>query len=232
LPALKPKHLESAAHLDEQSPRIFEWPRIIQLALLGAIRVNLRRQLVKRIQKVCWIYLSDIFFVTPTARLAAVNPKINCRFVAITPENCVRVRDFRDEDLVAEFREKVQRGEKGFFAVCEGKMAGSIWATVNECAAPTVVRGCMKLMPREALIHDIVTGIKSRGLGIGPYMVTQISPILLQECGVSRIIIDVNVRNSASLKMMNKAGLRAQQKALAISAFQKLVFHKTLRTYA
>jgi RimJ/RimL family protein N-acetyltransferase len=194
--------------------------------------VNLRRQLVKKIQKVGWVYLSDIFFVTPEDRLAAVHPKINCQFVAITPDNCIRVRDFREEELVAEFREKVQRGEKGFFAVCEGKMAGSIWATVNESAVPTVVRGFMRLMPREALIHDIVTGTKFRGLGIGPFMVTQISPILLQQCGVSRIIIDVNVRNTPSLRMMNKAGLQAQQKALAISAFQKLVFHKTLGSHA
>ena len=139
--------------------------------------------------------------------------------------------DRRRARILAE-RAKVQRGEKGFFAVCEGKMAGSIWATVNESAVPTVVRGFMRLMPREALVHDIVTGTKFRGLGIGPFMVTQICPILLQQWGVSRIIIDVNVRNSRSLKMMNKAGLRAQQKALAISAFQTLVFHKTIRRYA
>jgi hypothetical protein len=187
------------------------------------------RQLVKKIQKVFWIYLSDMFFVTPEDRLVPVHPKIDCRFVAIALENCIRVRDFRDEALVAEFREKVQRGEKGFFAVCEGKMAGSIWATVNESALPTVVRGFMRLMPREALVHDIVTGTNLRGLGIGPFMVTQICPILLQQWGVSRIIIDVNVRNSRSLKMMEKTGLRAQQKALAISAFQTLVLHKTIR---
>jgi len=211
---------------------LFELPRIVLFALLRPQAGELVRQLVKKIQKVFWIYLSDMFFVTPEDRLVPVHPKINCRFVAITPENCIRVRDFREEALMAEFRAKVQRGEKGFFAVCEGKMAGSIWATVNESAVPTVVRGFMRLMPREALVHDIVTGTKFRGLGIGPFMVTQICPILLQQWGVSRIIIDVNVRNSRSLKMMNKAGLRAQQKALAISAFQTLVFHKTIRRYA
>lgn len=224
------KRLESARGF--KNGALVEGTQSFLLALLGANWVNLRRQLVKKIQKVCWIYLSEIFFVTPEDQLVDVQPKINCQFVAITLENCIRVRDFREEDLVTEFQEKVQRGEKGFFAVCEGKMAGSIWATVNESAVPTLVRGFMRLLPREALIHDIVTGTKFRGLGIGPFMVTQISLILLQQCGVSRIIIDVNVRNRPSLKMMNKAGLRAQQKALAISAFQKLVFHKTLRVYA
>jgi len=193
--------------------------------------MDLRRQLVKKIQRVFWIYLGEIFVVLPEDLLPTVHPKVTCEFVAITRENCSRVEDFREKDLAAEFLEKVLRGEKGFFAVRQGHTAGSIWATINQSKVPTIVRGFMKLMPQEALIHDIVTGVEHRGIGIGPFMVTQILPILFQRYGVSRVVIDVNVKNTASLKMMDKAGLHAKQRALAISAFQKLAFHKTLKEY-
>jgi len=193
--------------------------------------VNLWRMLTRKVQKVFWIYLSDIFFVYPENSLATVRPKVACDFVAITLENCAQVRDFRENERAAEFREKLIRGEKGFFAVNDGKMVGSIWATVNEGSVPLVARGFMRLIPGEALIHDIVTSANHRGFGIGPFMVVQISEILFRHWRIRRIIIDVNVKNISSLRMMNKAGLRAQQKALAISAFEKLVFHKVIANY-
>jgi RimJ/RimL family protein N-acetyltransferase len=125
----------------------------------------------------------------------------------------------------------VLRQEIGFFAECEGKACGSIWATINKDAKPSVVRGHIKLKPGEALIHDIVTGEQFRGMGIGPYMVQQISTFLLRECGVSKIIIDVNSSNQPSLRMMAKAGLPVKERVLYISAFGSFVWQKVLQDY-
>lgn len=193
--------------------------------------MNLRRHTVKAIQKIGWIYVSDLFFVTPSDRLADVQTNKQCELLAITSENAVRSCEFREEDLTAEFRAKLEKGEAGFFAVVEGQAAGNIWATVNRSPKPATVRGFMRLMPKEALIHDIVTGTNFRGLGIGPYMVTQIVPILFGHESVQRIVIDVNVKNTPSLKMMRKAGLRAKEKAVAVSLFQNLIYRKTLENY-
>jgi hypothetical protein len=107
-------------------------------------------------------------------------------------------------------------------------MVGSIWATVNQSTEPKVVRTYMKLMPNEALVHDIVTGKAFRGRGIGPFMVGRISSVLLNELGVRKIIIDVNVRNGPSLRMMEKAGLKANEKTLSVSAFGRLISRKLL----
>lgn len=194
--------------------------------------MDLRRLVVKAIQKVGWIYLGEVFVVHRGDPLATMHPKASCEFVAITNENYNSVCDFRDSELAPEFLQKVSRGEIGFFAVCDGRAAGSIWATINRSPAPVVVRGFMRLLPKEALIHDIVTGTNYRGIGIGPFMVTQILQVLFQQHEAQRVIIDVNVKNTPSLKMMNKAGLQADHRALAVSAFQRLAFHKVLKKYA
>jgi RimJ/RimL family protein N-acetyltransferase len=139
------------------------------------------------------------------------------------------VRDFRGKERVSEYRDKLRNNELGFFAESEGKMVGSIWSTINTAQVPKVVRTFMRLMPNEALIHDIVTGDEFRGKGVGPYMVTQIASILLNEYGVNRIVIDVSVRNRRSLRMMSKVGLQAREEVLYISAFGRLVLQRTIR---
>jgi RimJ/RimL family protein N-acetyltransferase len=107
-------------------------------------------------------------------------------------------------------------------------MVGSIWATVNHTQVPRVVRTYMRLMPGEALIHDIVTGESFRGMGVGPFMVSRFASVLLNDYRVSQIIIDVNSRNGASLHMMDKAGLQVKEQMLYISAFGKLVLQKAV----
>ena len=159
-------------------------------------------------------------------------PSAKCGFIPITVENCFRVGDFRDEGRISEYRHKLAKTEIGFFAECDGKMVGSIWATINNGSVPAVVRTYMKLMPNEALIHDIVTGERSRGKGVGPFMVVRIASSLLSKYGVSRIIVDVNVRNRPSLRMMEKAGLQVKVKVLYVSAFGNLVRQKVLKHYA
>ena len=191
-----------------------------------------RQTLTKKLQKLFWIYLTNNFIITTASDFIMTEPAIKCGFTPVTSTNYFRVRDFRDESRIREYREKLAGKEKGFFAECDGRMVGSLWATINSAPVPTVVRTYMRLMPNEALIHDIVTGREFRGLGVGPFMVGRIASILLNEHGVSRIVIDVNVRNSPSLRMMDKAGLQMRQQVLYVSAFGKLILQKSLRQYS
>jgi RimJ/RimL family protein N-acetyltransferase len=183
----------------------------------------------KSLQKWFWIYLTNNFLVTRLDDLKPIEAAVRCEFLPITLSNYSRVMDFRDESRVPEYREKLANKETGFFVQSDEKMIGSIWATINNTDRPLVVRSYVKLVADEALVHDIVTGEQFRGMGVGPFMVGRICTFLLTELGVSKIIIDVNVRNSRSLRMMNKTGLRPSQKMLSISAFGKLMCQMSLR---
>lgn len=189
---------------------------------------QVRRRLVKRLQNVGWVYYTNNFYIDGVAGVTVPAPTTPLEFVAITPMNCARVQDFREAALASEYAAKLARGEAGYFAVSAGGMVGSIWATVNSSDGPVVARGHVRLVPGEALIHDIVTGEKFRGLGIGAFMVGRISTALFERYGVNRIVIDVNVNNRPSLRMMAKAGLQARDAALSVSAFGTLVMEVRL----
>jgi hypothetical protein len=185
-----------------------------------------------RMQEIFWVRLTFNYIIRGLDDFQRFEPGMRCEFIPITIDNCHRVADFREADRISQYRKKLARKEIGFFAECFGKMTGSIWATINKAEAPTVVRTYIKLMPNEGLIHDIVTGEKSRGMGVGPFMVSRIAPVLLKEYRSSRIIIDVNIRNRISMRMMEKAGLRIDHKMLYVSIFKKLALQLVLKKYA
>jgi len=191
-----------------------------------------RAWLSRKLQRIFWVYLTNNFVIGGMGDFCLREAVGKSTFLPITSANYSRVAEFRSKDRISEYQEKLARNEIGFFAEVGGKMVGSIWATINHAQVPTVVRGYMRLMPNEALIHDIVTGEKFRGLGVGPFMVSSIAATLLREHSVCRIIIDVNVKNNSSLRMMDKAGLQARKKVLSVSAFGKLAFEKVLKRYA
>jgi len=191
----------------------------------------LKEKLKKRLQKIFWIYPCNIFIIKGMNEFQMLDPKIKCDFVPITLDNCHRVKDFREESRILQYKDKLAHNEMGYFAEHNGKIVGSIWATVNKTQVPNLVRRFVKLMPNEGLIHDIVTGENSRRMGVGTIMVSRIVPILLKEWKLNRILIDVNIKNWASLKMMGKLHLQKDQKVLYVSAFGK-VWRLVLRKYS
>ena len=192
---------------------------------------NLRQILTKRVQSVGWVYLTNNFIIASAIDFRITQPEIPCIFVPISQDNAIRVLEFREESRVSEYKSKLARHEIGYFAECNGKMVGSIWATVNNARVPVVVRAYMRLLPGEALVHDIVASVKSRGSGIGPFLVSRMASMLLNDYRTNKIVIDVNFRNRPSLRMMDKVGLHAKQQVLYISAFGRLLFEKVLRQY-
>ncbi len=192
----------------------------------------LKQNLTKKLQKIFWVYICRSFIIRDINDFKIVNPKIQCEFISINLNNYYRVGDFREEERIPEYREKLAKEEKGYFTEHNGRMIGSIWTTINNTEVSKVVRSYMKLMPHDGLIHDIVTSEKYRGMRIGPFMVSRIASVLLKEYGLSRVIIDVNVRNRSSLRMMDKEGLKVDHLMFNVSAFGRLVLHLKLRKYA
>lgn len=184
--------------------------------------------LVTRLQRVGWIYFANNFYVESASDFSVPTPRQPLQLVQITPENCARVQDFRPAYRRAEYAMKLEKGEVGYFAVMAGTMVGSIWATINRTSAPCVARGYMWLRPGEALIHDVVAGEGFRGMGVGPFMVGSFLVALLDQYMVSKVIIDVSVRNRPSLRMMAKAGLYAKDATLSVSAFGSLKWKFTM----
>jgi len=195
------------------------------------MRATWRHALTKKVQRIFWIYLTKNFVVSSLKDFRMVGATIQCLFIPIKADNFYRVGEFRESTRIPEYRDKVAKGEIGFFSEYNGKAIGSIWATINRTRAPLVARMYMQLMPNEALIHDIVTNEQCRGKSVGPFMVSRMASHLLSEDEVSRVIIDVSVKNGSSLRMMDKVGLQAQDKVLYISLAGKLAFQKRLRDY-
>ena len=182
-----------------------------------------------KIQKIFWPSLCNMFIVRGLDDFIMVEPKIKCEFIPITSNNYNRVREFRDDYRILEYKNKLTQNEIGYFAEHEGKIIGSIWATINKTNSPIIAKTYMRLMPNEALIHDIVTAESFRGMRVASFMVINISSVLLEKYGASRIIIDVNTRNRPSLRMMKSIGLQIDHRMLSVSAFGTLLFNRTMK---
>ena len=161
-----------------------------------------------------------------------VNPKIPCVFVPITPDNCCRVVDFRENDRISQYRDKLLRGEIGFFAENEGHIIGSIWATINRDKGPKLVRSYIILDSGCGLIHDIVASHAFRGQGVGAFMTSRMVNTLLEDLALKKVVIDVNVRNDASNRMMTKIGLRKEEEVVYLTVGTTRAFRFILRRYA
>lgn len=189
---------------------------------------EIRHLVTRNLQRFCWIYLTSNFELASLSELSPYQPIAPCTLRPITSSNFIRVQEFRHSSRAEEYRAKIERGELGFFAESDGCMVGSIWATVNRSSHSAVVRNHIRLLPNHALIHDIVTGEHCKGKGVGPFMVTGIATELLERLRVSNVVIDVNRDNQASLRMMEKVGLKVKEQALYISFLGRLVLEKSL----
>ena len=193
--------------------------------------MKLRHLLARHFQRVLWLYLTDNFVISHCADLNPRDVVPPYDLVPVTLDNFHRVLEFREESRVSEYREKVLRNEIGLFAEYRRAVIGSIWATLNRSDRPVVVRRYMPLLPNEALIHDIVTGDQFRGMGVGSHMVYGMAARLLEQFAVSRIVVDVSVKNVPSLRMMAKVGAPLKERALYVSTCGTLLYSKIIRRY-
>jgi GNAT superfamily N-acetyltransferase len=188
-------------------------------------------KLKKMIQKVVLLRRTYNFVVVDERDFARLPAEGDCRLVQITADNYHRVGEFRPRTRITQYRKKLESGEIGYFVEYHGRMIGSNWATVNRDVRPRIVRSVIRLAPNEGLTHDGVIAPSFRGQGFGAFMISRLVEILMQEFKLSRIIIDVNVKNKASLRMMEKAGFRVDHKMLHLALFDRLIFQRVLERY-
>ena len=192
----------------------------------------LKDKLKKKVQKIFRIYPCNIFVINGMNEFKIVEPKVKCGFIPITLDNCHRVSDFREEARIAEYRDKLARNEIGYFAEHNGKMIGSIWATINRTEVPRVVQTFQKVMYNEGVAHDIVISENFRGMRVGPFIESNLFALLFKEYGLSRVITDVNMRNHAQMQLLTKLGLRVDHKMLYVSLLGRPVLEVSCKKYA
>ena len=183
------------------------------------------------IQKIFWPSLCNIFIIRGLDDFIMVEPKIKCEFIPITLNNYQRVMDFREENRILDYRNKLARNEIGYFTEHKGKMIGSVWATINKTNIPRIVQTFTKVMYNEGLVHDNVVSEKFRGMRVGPFMEASMFVVLFNEYGINKIKADVNVRNHASLQMLDKLHLRVDHKLLCVAIFGQPILELVLKKY-
>jgi RimJ/RimL family protein N-acetyltransferase len=199
--------------------------------LKGRLKAILGPKGLGWLQRTFWVRVNYDYFIENGHDFSLTEARVPCLFIPIDQQNCHRVVDFQERERVTQYQEKLTRHEVGYFAKLSDGMAGSIWATVNGSNVPMLVRGYIWLNPREALIHDIVTGERSRGQGVGPFMTSRMAQALFSLHGVARIVIDVATGNDPSNRMMEKIGLQRAEKVLYLTFWHGRAYHFTLHNY-
>ena len=185
-----------------------------------------------KLKKIFWIYVCNVYVFKGMNDFQMVEPRIKCNFIPITLNNCHRVTDFRETGIIIQYRNKLTNNEIGFFAEHNGKMIGSIWATINTTATPRIVEKYFKIMPNEGHFHNIVVSKKFRGMRVGAFMESSMPSLLFAEYGLNRVTTDVDVRNVVSLGMLKQIGAQIDHKLLCVSVFNRPILQLVLRKYA
>ena len=105
------------------------------------------------------------------------------------------------------FRRFLQEGQYGIYAKLNEKVVGHAWAkacTENHC----IVNGYMDISEGEALIHFCNVSECERGGNTYPAMLITLCRRLFCEAQVSRVIIDTEADNHASLRGIVKVGFK------------------------
>jgi ribosomal protein S18 acetylase RimI-like enzyme len=184
-----------------------------------------------KLQNFFWIYLCYNYIIREPNEFKMVEPKIKCGFIPVTLDNCHRVAEFRKEDRRSQFKDKLAHGEIGFFAKHNGRVIGSMWATINKTNLPIYAQLFRSVGYNEGVVTDGFVDESFRGMRVAAFLVSNIFAILLKDFGLSKVTTDVNVQNKSSIKMLEKIGFRIASKMLYISAFGKPILEIRLKSY-
>jgi hypothetical protein len=129
------------------------------------------------------------------------------RVFNIDENNVSRVLDFRQQNILNDFRRFLHRGDTGVFAEYKGKIVGHQWAQFNKTSRSIVGETGLVLSPRKALIFYGHVAEEMRGKRIHASMKKELYRRLYAE-GASHIMTDVAYDNYASLKSNRRINLR------------------------
>ena len=192
------------------------------LDFAGAI-VMVRMRDLLRIGKTFGVRSQRIFYLTATDDLNVVAAKKEIDLVVVTFDNVDRVNEFRDDVQSKMFREYLKEGQHGVYAKFDGKVIGHAWAKVcrkNRCR----VNGYIDIAENQALIHCCNVSACYRGNNMYPAMLVSLCHRLFCEAQVSRVIIDTEIDNYASLRGIAKVGFKPLALGIYFQFHGRLLF--------
>ena len=167
----------------------------------------------------------NIFFASGLDAVIPVVPKTGVNITEITCDNIECVADFRSEKYVGTFYRFLEQGQYGVYAWLNSKVVGHAWAKVcrdQSCR----VNGYLDICRNEALIHFCNVKADQRGNNIYPAMLAVLCQRLFVEADVSRVLIDTEVKNQASLRGIAKVGFKPLGTGFYIQFRGRLIFKR------
>jgi len=126
---------------------------------------------------------------------------------AVTPSDVDRVRDFRDENVAAEFRRLLAAGDRGVYAWMDGRVVAHLFAAA--CAGPRRrLWGGVDLVRGDALFVWGNVREDLRGRGILQAMIRELVRVLHREAGTRRVLGDPPADLPASIRAHVNCGFR------------------------
>jgi RimJ/RimL family protein N-acetyltransferase len=182
--------------------------------------------MISRIRRVLRVRRQRVFYLCDPDDIVAVNAKAAIIDITeVTLDNIDRVADFRSERYVGTFRRLLEGGQYGVYAWRDLKVVGHAWAKVCR-GCHCRVNGYMDIRQNEALIHFCSVSQDQRGRNIYPAMLGALCQRLFTEASVSRVFIDTDINNQASLRGIGKVGFRPLGTGLYILLLGHLVFKR------
>ena len=143
----------------------------------------------------------------------------------ITSDNVHRVAEFRSQKQAETFHRFLQQGQVGIYALLNSKVVGHAWAYIcrqSHCR----VNGYMDIRQGEAFIHYCNVSENQRGQNIFPTMLVALCHRLFSQEGISRVLIDTESDNIASLRAHLKVGFEPRGVGTYIQLGGRLLFKR------
>ena len=164
-----------------------------------------------------------VFYISNPNNVTTVDTKAAIAITEVTFDNVGRVVDFRSEGYARAFHRFLEEGQYGVYAWLESKVVGHAWAKIcGSCHCR--VNGYMDIRQNEALIHFCNVREDQRGQNIYPAMLAILCQRLFAEANVSRVLIDTELDNKASLRGIVKAGFNPLGTGLYVQFLGHLIF--------
>jgi RimJ/RimL family protein N-acetyltransferase len=152
---------------------------------------------------------SRIFYTAGPLEILDVPPPPGCAFREFTAEDFRAGAIFLERDRMAKFARRLAEGHRCFGHVdAGGEVASYLWYTRCGVAVPWALHIPLHLAAGEAYIWDCRTKADMRGRGLYPSGLQNLRKSAGSH-GVSRLYIDCEPDNEASIRGIERAGLAA-----------------------
>jgi RimJ/RimL family protein N-acetyltransferase len=183
--------------------------------------------ILSRLRRMCKVKRYNVSCLSDPANIIDVSAQIPITIERVTLDNVGNVTDFQPEAFTSLFKATLQDNQCGVYAVDDSKTCGHAWSLVCREASGRSV-GYYRLRAGEAFVHYCEVDPSHRGRDIYPAMLCCLCRRLFDEEGVSKVIVNTEIGNSAALRSIAKVGFQTEGLHLFVLFRGKLVFKRDL----